>query len=215
MENNLHHKPQTILTYYIVQSPSPTPTPNSGQQPTGLDWTTIIVALLTGVTTGIIVPIITPYVKWRFEKERRRYDRRLQFIETWQKYLSESIDKPELLEPAYILTMPSFSSLERQMTKAFRIRFIKELDDFKNLNYEKVKLLLESGNFMETKLEEYRSPDDGDMEKEEARIETYFGMKDLDKELDELNRRIEARSTIIRNVLREALSEIEEKWGLL
>jgi hypothetical protein len=98
MGNDIHHNQQTAFTYYIAQSPSPTPsptpTPNSGQQPPGLDWTTIIVAIvgavITGVSTGFLSALVTPWSKLTTDIKREERESVRTLIQHWREYIKSS-----------------------------------------------------------------------------------------------------------------------------
>ncbi len=73
----------TQTSTLIAQTSMPAPTPAS--QPmsptsTGLDWTTIIVAVVTGVATGLLAPWIAPYANWYFKKKERQEARHREIV---------------------------------------------------------------------------------------------------------------------------------------
>jgi|GEM_PF-2098573 len=97
MENDIHHHSRTTVTYLVAQSSTQTSTPtlHGGQQPLGLDWTTIIVAVVTGVISGVIAPVISPYAKWFIDRKKRQENRNEEIIEELRKVIEnrkEAID---------------------------------------------------------------------------------------------------------------------------
>ncbi|MGF1518545.1 MAG: hypothetical protein ACFCVB_12170 [Nodosilinea sp.] len=190
---------QTSVLIAQTSTPAPTPTlPPKMPTPPGLDWTTIIVAVVTGVATGIIAPIITPYVKWHLEKERRRHERRLELVEAWRNTIND-----ENMTIHQMLDSPTFPSLKRMLSPAS----MQEFEELRN-NYKRD---------WEAFVEEELDVTFKGLTTRQKMLKTEELTKNQEKE------RFFSRAKIIatldgkamRDFLRKELAEIETKWGLL
>lgn len=81
---------------FIAQSPTPSPSPtpsSSTQYPTDLDWTTIIVAIVgavvTGVSTGFLSALVTPWSKLATDVKREKRKNREELLAFWDSLLSD------------------------------------------------------------------------------------------------------------------------------
>lgn len=181
-----------------------TPTlPPTTPTPTGLDWTAILVPLLpavvTGVLVGLIAPILTPYVKWRFvEKDQRRYKRRLKLVEAWRKIIND-----ENLTVYQILELPTFPSIKRMFSSVSMQEFEELRENYTdtvNAYVEKELGLTLKGL---TKREQILKCEEAIRNtKNEEFVSRAIAITRFDGE-------------VLRDFLRKELAEIEMKWGLL
>jgi hypothetical protein len=82
----------TQTSALITQTSTPAPTPVQNAAPpiaTGLDWTTIIVAIVTGVTTGLLAPMVAPYMTWYFKRKERQEERHREIIDEFRAILDD------------------------------------------------------------------------------------------------------------------------------
>lgn len=197
----------TQASAIVAQTSTPAPTQTSSPitpTPAGLDWTAILVPLLpavaTGVLVGLIAPILTPYVKWHFEKERRRHDRRLKLVEKRQELISDS--DFSIFELASLPTFPSILRMFSRQSKAMFREYEEEHYAMMEA-YSEERLGLKISHLPKSvKMPAIEKHFDGNAE----------GMNKFYKELESVDR-LEGEK--IKDFIRNELAEIEAKWGLL
>lgn len=89
---------------------------NSNLLSTAMDWSTIVVAIASGISTGLLTALITPWAQWAVDMRRDRRRSRQELIEYWRKMIRDYDDvrllTNEVHFPALARCLPSSSKKE-------------------------------------------------------------------------------------------------------
>ena len=147
--------------YYIkifIAQPSSPPlmsTINSGQQPPGLDWVTIIVAVLTGTSAGFLSALLTPWAQFAVDirKDERKNIRII--VEHLQDFIHAQSEILDLTEAVY------FQEFILRLSPSIKHELFRLIDEYdKQLKH-----------FLEVELPDVRRKAKKDLESEKKFIE--------------------------------------------
>jgi hypothetical protein len=55
-----------------------------------MNWSTIIVAIVSGISTGFLTALVTPWAQWAVDVQRDRRESRREFIRRWKDFVTSS-----------------------------------------------------------------------------------------------------------------------------
>lgn len=87
----------------------------------------IVTGVMTGLGSGLIAALATPWVAWKMDQRRDRDRRRAVLVESWRKGLEDTfcardaeVGLPEPNGRRELLRQPWYQSLRERLTPAFR-----------------------------------------------------------------------------------------------
>ncbi|MFH7244025.1 MAG: hypothetical protein ACHWZW_14380 [Spirulina sp.] len=124
------------ITIFIAQASSPPPIPitNSGQQALGLDWQTIIIAVLTGTSAGLLSALLTPWSQLAIDikKDERKS------IRITVEHLQDLIDTQ--IEIRYLMEAMCFQEFILRLNSSIKRELFRLIDEYE----EQLKNLLDA-----------------------------------------------------------------------
>lgn len=173
-----------------------------------MDWSTIIVAVISGTSAGLLTALVTPWAQWAVDVRRDRRDSRREFIRKWKDFIASSdIRALTTSDDFYDFTqhLTDWESKElRELIKKYDEQWHHfQADELPRLRHEARDATNDTSNFLSSL--PYGTP----LDSKSAALEHVRYIEERTASFKE------EISKPLRKFMRQQLARFNDRWGLL
>lgn len=104
-----------------------------------MNWSTIIVAVVSGISTGFLTALITPWAQWAVDVRRDRRQSRHEFIERWKDFVASSDVRTLTDSDDYFDLVRRLTRSEKQQLRQLIEEYDKRWEHFQTVELPKLR----------------------------------------------------------------------------